>query len=417
MKILKGNILSAAAPDRLDTIPGGYLAVDDNGTVAYAGAVLPACYAGAPVEDWGDALILQSFADMHLHAPQYPMVGLGMDLPLLDWLQTYTFPVEARFAEADYARDCCRRLAAELAANGTTRVCIFSSLHTDATLILMEELEHAGVCGCAGKVNMDRNGSAVLQETTEESMRETLRWLDACGRFRRVRPILTPRFTPSCSDALMAFLGRLSAERGLGVQSHLSENRQEIEWVRELCPDCAQYWESYQKAGLWKQGTVMAHCVYSDARERAALREAGVLAVHCPDSNLNICSGTAPVRQMLREGVWVALGSDIAGGAILPMMGVMTSAIRASKVRCMCEGDEPLSVREAYYLATSAGHRYFGDRDGFAVGTPLHALVADDSMLPPAARPLTMEERLERLLYRGGTDCIRAVYAAGDRIK
>ena len=181
----------------------------------------------------------------------------------------------------------------------------------------MEELEKAGVTGYVGKVNMDRNGSPELQETTEQSKRETLRWLDACGRFQTVKPILTPRFTPSCTDELMSWLGKLAAERGLYVQSHLSENKGEIAWVKELCPDCAQYWESYDRAGLWKDHTVMAHCVHSDARERSAIRQAGVVVAHCPDSNINLCSGIAPVRQMLNEGLWVTLGSDIAAGSSL----------------------------------------------------------------------------------------------------
>ena len=201
---------------------------------------------------------------MHLHAPQYPMLGMGMDLPLLEWLNAYTFQTEERFADLDYARRVYRRLAEELIANGTTRVVMFSSRHADATLVLMEELERAGVCGCVGKVNMDRN-SGVAQETTETSMAETLRWLDGC-RFDHVKPILTPRFTPSCSDELMAFLGRLARERDLPVQSHLSENLDEVAWVRRLHPDCGRYWETYEKFGLWKEGTLMAHCVTATRR-------------------------------------------------------------------------------------------------------------------------------------------------------
>ena len=226
--ILKGNIVSAPACGRLDVMEHGYL-IAENGVITGVYPVLPEQYAGASVEDYGDCLIVQSFADLHLHAPQYPMLGMGMDLPLLDWLNAYAFPTEARFAEPDYARTVYRQLAGELASHGTTRVCMFSSLHTDATLILMDELEKAGITGYVGKVNMDRNGApGVLEETTEESMRETLRWLDACQDLRHIKPILTPRFTPSCTNELMAFLGKLAAERDLPVQSHLSENGAEI---------------------------------------------------------------------------------------------------------------------------------------------------------------------------------------------
>lgn len=282
LTILKGTVISAPALGRLDVTEGGYLIAED-GRITGVFPTLPERYAGAAVEDFGGALILQAPADLHLHAPQYPMMGMGMDLPLLDWLNTCAFPTEARFADPGYAREAYRRLAADLIASGTTRVCMFSSLHRQATLILMEELEKAGVTGYVGKVNMDRNGGENLQETTEESMSETLRWLEACGDFRHVRPIVTPRFTPSCTDGLMAFLGKLASERGLPVQSHLSENTAEGDWVRQLHPDCGQYWETYAKYGLWNGRTVMAHCVWCDERERRAMKDAGVTAVHCPD--------------------------------------------------------------------------------------------------------------------------------------
>ena len=295
-QLIRGHIVAAPSPGALDITENGYIALE-SGVIRCVSTERPDGFADAPVQDFGDRLILQSFADMHLHAPQYAMLGLGMDVPLLEWLQRYTYPVEARFADAGYAREVFERLAQALIANGTTRVCIFSSLHTDATLLLMEALERAGVTGYAGKVNMDRNGGDGLQETTAESRRETLRWLDACDRFSRVRPMLTPRFVPSCTDALLAFLGRLSRERKLPVQSHLSENREEMALVRRLHPDCEQYWQVYDKYGLFHSQTVMAHCVHSDARERAALRANGVLVAHAPDSNVNICSGFAPVRK------------------------------------------------------------------------------------------------------------------------
>ena len=418
MKILKGNLVSAPALGKLEIVEHGCLVLHDDGSIQSVEKAVPQ-NADAEVIDYGDSLIMPSFVDMQLHAPQYPMLGMGMDLPLIDWLNTYTFKTEARFADLDYARRIYRRLAHDLIANGTTRVCMFSSLHTDATLVLMEELENAGVTGFVGKVNMDRNGSPELQETTEQSKRETLRWLDACGRFQTVKPILTPRFTPSCSDALMEGLGRLAEEYELPVQSHLSENDAEIEWVRALHPDCAQYWETYAKFGLWKRGTIMAHCVHSDARERAAMRSAGVWVAHSPDSNTNLYSGVAPVRKMLSEGLSVALASDVAGGAKLSMLHAAAEAIRASKLRYYYSGKRPdeayLTVPEAFYLATSAGQQYFGAGPGFCVGDSLHAIVLDDSALPPS-RPLAPAERLERLIYADDSRTIRAVISEGRRL-
>lgn len=173
-----------------------------------------------------------------------------MDPPLLDWLNAYAFPTEARFADTGYAREIYSRLARELIANGTTRVCMFSSLHTDATLILMEELEKAGVTGYVGKVNMDRNAPPACWRRPQRSpgVRRSAGWMPVRD-FRLVKPMLTPRFTPSCTDELMAFLGKLAAERDLPVQSHLSENQAEMAWVRQLHPGCQQYWETYAKYG------------------------------------------------------------------------------------------------------------------------------------------------------------------------
>ena len=417
ISVLKGHIVEARALGELSIAENGLLVLDD-GVIVGVYATLPERYRGARVTDYGDRLIMQSFCDMHLHAPQYPMLGTGMDLPLLEWLQNYAFPTEARFSDTEYARSVYRELAAALISHGTTRACVFSSLHRPATLILMEELERAGVSGYVGKVNMDQNGGARLEEGTEESKRETLRWLDECGRFTTVKPILTPRFTPSCSGKLMAWLGGLAKERGLYVQSHLSENLDEIAWVRRLHPDCAQYWQSYDKYGLFNSHTLMAHCVYSDAAEQEAMRAHHVMAVHCPDSNINICSGLAPLREMLERGVWVGLGSDIAGGAQLSMMQVMTACIRMSKaLRIDTDWQTPfITVKEAYYLGSSAGARYFGAGAGFAPGDKLHAIVLDDSDFPPA-QALSVEERFERAIYLGGARNIVAVYSEGKAVK
>ena len=415
---LHGNILTVPKLGELNAVKDGYIVLNADGVIEGVFETLPERYRNAQLADYGDALIMQAFCDMHLHAPQYPMLGMGMDLPLLDWLNTYTFRTEARFADPDYARMHYRKLAERLVGYGTTRVCMFSSLHTDATLILMEELERRGISGYVGKVNMDRNSPDYYCETTEESKRETLRWLDACDRFSRIRPMLTPRFTPSCSDELMAWLGKLANERNLPVQSHLSENRSEIEWVHSLHPDCAQYWETYEKYGLWKSDTLMAHCVHSDAREREAIKQHGVTVVHCADSNTNIASGIAPIRTMLDEGLKVTLGSDIAGGAHLSMLNVIQMSIRASKnKRIESNWTIPfLSVAEGYYLGTTAGALYFGDKPGFQKGDKLHAVVIDDREYPDTER-LTMRERFDRAVYIAEPKDIVAVYGEGRRLK
>ena len=229
--------------------------------------------------------------------------------------------------------------------------------------------------------------------------------------------MITPRFTPSCTNELMAALGKIATEQELPIQSHLSENTGEIAWVKQLHPDCAQYWETYQKYGLWNDRTVMAHCVWSDSRERSAMKDAGVWVAHCPDSNQNILSGVAPVRVMLNEGLKVTLGSDIAGGDHISMFDVTAAAIRASKARTILDnwGTDFLTVAEGWYLATSAGAAVFGENPGFAPGNPLHAMVLSDDALP-SGRELTGRERCERCVYRRQEGAIKAGYSAGLKV-
>ena len=414
--VIKGDVVSSESLTELRTIENGYICIDD-GRIAYVGDALPSDYADAELKDFSGMMIMQSFCDMHLHAPQYPMVGLGMDLPLVDWLDKYAYPLEGEFKDTEYAEGVYRRLAKDLIMHGTTRVSIFSSLHTDATLVLMQELENAGVTGYVGKVNMDRNNMpGVLEETTEESEAETLRWLKECERFKYIKPILTPRFTPSCTDELMAFLGDLSKEKKLPVQSHISENLSEIEWVKQLRPECKEYWDTYNDSGLWHDRTLMAHCVYSSDRERKAMRDYGVTAVHCCNSNTNIESGIMPLRKMIDEGIKVTLGSDIAGGDTLNVFEVVSDTVKTSKVRNIYDSWESSHVneKEAWYLATSAASEWFDSKPGFAVGNMLHAIVLDDSEL--MRKTLSVEERFYRCFYKRQQNAIRSVWSEGREV-
>ena len=413
--ILKGNIVSAPSFGNLEIYENGYIAAED-GIIKYVGSDLPKKYKNCEITDYKDQLIMQSFADMHLHAPQYPNLGIGLELNLLDWLNTYTFPTEAYFKDTGFAREVYRKLAEDLVQNGTTRVSVFSSLHTDSTLILMDELEKAGLRGFVGKVNMDRNGGKDLEETTEESIRETLRWLDSCTT-ENIKPIITPRFTPSCSNELLKELSKIARERDLPIQSHLSENISEQEWVKSLHPDTTHYYESYKKYGLWNEKTLMAHCVYSDKEERKAMKDAGVYVVHCPSSNINLSSGFAPIREMIDEGLNVVLGSDIAGGSIISMFANTAEAIKCSKERSIRIEGKPkmLSVSEAFYLATSASSTLFNETPGFSKGNSLDAIVLDDQNLINA-KHLSVRERFERAIYRREENAIKAVYSKGRKL-
>ncbi len=413
--ILKGTIVYAKSLIELEIIENGYL-VSEDGKIVGTYQELPKKYLGKAYIDYSNHLILQTFSDMHLHAPQLPMLGMGYDLELLEWLNNYTYKTEAKFNDLDYARTIYHRLARKLIENGTTRFCMFSSLHKDATLILMDELEKAGLTGYVGKVNMDL-GPSILNETTSDSIINTNKWLDATKKFKLIKPIITPRFTISCSNELLKFLGETAKKYNLPIQSHLSENLNEINMVKQMHPNCSEYYQTYKQFSLWNNRTLMAHCVWSNKFERQAIRDAGVYVVHCANSNLNLCSGLAPIRQMLSEGIKVVLGSDISGGDSLNVFDIIRTTINVSKMKSVTDENHPqcLSINEAWYLATSATNEFFGEKAGIVPGNSLNIMIVNDDELIGSNR-LSTTERFERLIYERQPNYLKAVYSNGKKV-
>ncbi|MDO4338852.1 MAG: amidohydrolase family protein [Eubacteriales bacterium] len=418
---LKGTVCYSETPNRLFVMEDAYL-VCDNGLSAGVFPVLPEKYQGIPCRDVSGCLIIPGLTDLHLHAPQYRFRGTGMDLELLDWLNTYAFPEEARYSDPEYAFRAYSIFTEDLKRSATTRASIFATLHGQATELLMDLLEATGLKTFAGKVNMDRNGSPDLQEeSAAASARDTARWIENCaGKYRNVKPILTPRFIPSCSDALMDELSALQKAYRLPVQSHLSENLGEIAWVKELCPDARFYGEAYDRFGLFGGKdcpTIMAHCVHCTDEEIALLKERGVFIAHCPQSNTNLASGIAPVRRYLAEGIPMGLGSDIAGGSSLSVFRAMTDAVQASKLRWRLLDDTlaPLTLEEAFYMATLGGGSFFGKVGSFEEGYEFDAVILDDFNLP-CPLPLTSKERLERLVYLSDDRNITGKYVFGNML-
>ena len=382
---------------------------------------LPQIYAGFPLTDYGDRMIVPGLTDLHIHGPQYPFRGLGMDLELLDWLNTRTFPEEARYSDREYARNAYRIFAEDMKRGGTTRACIFGTLHREATVELMDLMEATGLKTMVGKVNMDRNcPDFLVEESAEASLRETRLWLEEIkGRYSNTQPILTPRFIPTCTDELMEKLKGLQKQYGLPVQSHLSENMGEIAWVKELCPWSECYGDVYDHFGLFGGDvkTIMAHCVWSGEEETERLRERGVYVAHCPQSNTNLSSGIAPVRRYLDQELKVGLGTDVAGGSSASVFRAMADAIQVSKLRWRLQDEslKPLTVTEAFYLGTKGGGSFFGKVGSFEVDYEFDALVLNDSGLRHP-QPLNLQERLERFIYLADERHIEAKYVAGKKV-
>lgn len=419
--ILKGNIVYSKNKDELRILKDHYL-ISESGLVKGVFEKVPPEYAQVSVSDYGECLIIPGLTDLHVHAPQYTFRAMGMDMELLEWLETNTFPEEAKYQDLEYARRAYRIFTDNLKRSATTRACIFGTIHRDATLLLMDQLEQSGLVTYVGKVNMDRNCPDYLrEELAEESGIQTVEWIKDVlhKKYQNTMPILTPRFTPSCSDELMENLKKIQMYYQIPVQSHLSENPGEIAWVKELCPWSEFYGDAYDRFGLFGADckTVMAHCVYSGKEEQQRMKENGVFIAHCPESNMNLSSGVAPVRTFLEEGLHVGIGSDVAGGSTENLFKAMALAIQASKLRWRMQDDslKPLTLEEVFYIATKGGGEFFGNVGSFEPGFELDAVVLDDTRIVHSQN-LDVRARLERMIYLADEREVRAKYVRGREI-
>ena len=415
--VLRGNIIYSEDKDRLSVTENGY-AVCVGGVSKGVFETLPEEYAGLETVDCGGKLIVPGFVDLHVHAPQYGFRSVGMDCELLEWLNRHAFPEESKFSDTGYAAEAYKIFVDDLVSGFTSRACVFGTLHREATAVLAGLIEKSGLKAMVGKVNMDRNSPDYLREKSwRESVSRTEEYIDELKGFKNVRPIITPRFVPSCTDELMEGLKGIIEKTGLPVQSHLSENPEEIAWVKELCPDCPTYGDVYDKYGMLSASSIMAHCVHLTEREINLLKDRGAFVAHCPESNMNLASGIAPVSRLLHEGINVGLGSDVAGGTTLSIPAAMTLAVQNSKIywRYIDNKYPPLRLENVFYLATEGGGKFFGKAGSFKNGYEFDALVLDDSNIKTTV-DFSVRERLERLIYLGGRSNIVSKYVSGVKI-
>ena len=419
IELLHGDIVYSESRDSLTVRENAILAVED-GKVRdiYAPDALPEDLRPLPVTDYDRSLIIPAFTDMHVHAPQYEERGIRMDLLLSDWLNQCTFPEEAKFADPDYARLVYRQFAQDLVRQGTLHAVVFATLHAGATDILMELLEEQGIDAFVGKVNMDINSPAFLCETAEESLSETEAWLERhSGAERRVRPILTPRFAPTCSFPLLQGLGALAKKYHAGVQTHLVESKWEAAESVSMYPECGSDAGIYERAGLLGEGpSIFAHVIFPTAEDLRIMQKYGSFAVHCPDATTNIIAGIAPVAAEQAEGIRVALGSDVGAGHSLAVYRQAARAVQLSKLK---EFYEPavsgtISFANAFYMATKEGGSLFGKTGSFEKAYDFDALVINGQ--EDAGLPLDAAERLERFCYTGDDRDITARYMRGKKM-
>ena len=416
MEIFHGSMLYARSQSELAEYTDSYLAVE-NGVVEGLYPVLPERLAGAPVTELGEDVLIPAFSDLHVHAPQYPQRGLAMDELLPDWLARHTFPLEARYAEPSFARAVYDAFLDDLLAHGTMHAAVFGTIHREATAYLLERMEEKGLRGFVGKVNMDTDSPPTLRETTRESLRETERFLAPCAANRFARPILTPRFAPTCSRELLAGLGKLAAKYQVGMQTHVVESLWEAEEARRRFPDCSCDTEIYEKAGLLDNGPVIAgHFIFPSEEDIRILLKHGGLAVQCPDATISVIAGIMRTGALADRGVQLALGSDLAAGHSPGVFHQAARAVQLSKLKAFYEpeGNRAVSFPQAFHMATRPGGEPFGKVGAFEPGYIFDALVIGGVADP--FLPLSPAQTVERFCYLGETRHIRARYLNGEKV-
>jgi guanine deaminase len=401
-------------------IPDGLLVVEDGKITAMgpADTLMAQLPADVTVTHYPEALITPGFIDTHVHFPQTGMVGAYGE-QLLDWLNNYTFPCEAQFADKAHADQVAGIFLKELMRNGTTTALVFASVHPQSVDALFEAAERLDLRLITGKVMMDRNAPDYLVDTAESGYQDSKALIERWHGKGRLHYAVTPRFAPTSSEAQLTLAGRLLAEYpGLYMQTHISENLKEVEWVKALFPEREHYLDVYDHYRLLGERSVLAHGVHLCDAECARLAETGSAIAFCPTSNLFLGSGLFDLAQAERHGVNVGLGTDVGGGTSFSLLQTLNEAYKVMQLQ-----GEKLSPFKSLYLATLGGARALRLED--RIGTLQPGTDADFVVLDYRATPLlsyrlqqskSFEETLFVLMTLGDDRTVLETYAAGNRV-
>ncbi|RJK61885.1 guanine deaminase [Serratia marcescens] len=388
---IRGNFFDIAAcveePQQLDErlrhIPDGLLLLN-GGVIVWFGswqqgeALLPPGFA---VTEYRDKPIVPGFIDTHIHYPQTEMIGAYGD-QLLDWLNNYTFPTESRYGCEQHADAMSAFFLRELLSNGTTTALVFGSVHPQSVDALFAQAQTLNMRLIAGKVMMDRHAPQALLETPEQSYRDTRELIERWHGKGRLGYAITPRFAPTSTPALLAQVQRLREEfPDVWLQTHLSENPQEVAWVKSLFPQSQSYLDVYHRYGMTGGKSVFAHCLHLEEQEWDCLCETRSAIAFCPTSNLFLGSGLFDLQQAWRKRVKLGIGTDVGAGTSFNMLRTLGEAYKVGQLQ-----HYRLSAVEAFYHATLGGARALSldDKIGnFDVGKE-----ADFVVLDPAVTPL-----------------------------
>jgi len=383
--------------------------------VGPAAAMLAAIPDGAVVTDYRGKLILPGFVDTHVHYAQTDMIA-SHGAQLLEWLEKYTFPAEARFADPEHARDVAAFFVAELLRNGTTTAMVFATTHKVSVDAIFEAARARSMRVIAGKVLTDRHVPQAVRDTAESGYDDSRALIQQWHGRERLAYAVTPRFAPTSTERQLDLCGRLLEEHpDVFLQSHVAENLGEVAWVAELYPWSRSYLDVYDHFGLLRERAVYAHCIHLDAMDRKRMADTGTAMSFCATSNLFLGSGLFNLQAAHECGARVGLGTDVGAGTTLSMLRTMEESYKV----CQLAG-QSLSPMQAFYLATLGGAAalYLEDRIGnFDIGKEADFVVLDPKATPHLARRMerttTLAERLFAFMIMGDDRAVHATHVLG----
>lgn len=397
------------------------LLVLDGGRIAYSGPFALEKVPSRAEQDvlyFPDKLIVPGFIDTHVHYPQAEMIGAYGE-QLLDWLNQYAFPTERRYADIEYARKMAGFFVDELLRNGTTTALVFCTVHPESVDALFETAERYQMRIIAGKVLMDQNAPEYLLDTAASGYEQSKALIQKWHKRNRLLYAITPRFAPTSTAEQLAAAGKLKREfPDVYVHTHLSENRAEIDWVKELFPGHDGYLDVYHHHGLTGSRSVFAHCVHLREPEWKCLHDSQSVIAFCPTSNLFLGSGLFPLKKSWEEGVRVGMGTDVGAGTSFSMLQTLNEAYKVAQLQ-----NDKLSAFEAFYLATLGGARALSLDNVLGNFDP--GKEADFVILDPGATPLLrkrnetcldMEQKLFALFTLGDDRCIHSTFVNGQPV-
>ncbi len=426
-KLLKGQTLRWTAnpftipwADAFSHITHGAVVVE-NGTILAVGDAdkLTASHPDADITDYGDDLILPGFVDTHVHYPQTAIVN-SWGKTLVDWLNTFTFPEEMRLADPDYALDIANRYLDLALSNGVTTMCSYATSAPESVTAFMGAAQARGMRAFAGKTCMDRNAPDGLTDTVLRAYDESKSLLNAWHGVDRLSYVITPRFAPTSTPDQLNALGALWAEHpDCLMQTHLSEQPQEIAWVKDLFPDALDYLDVYEQHGLLGDRGLYGHSIHLTEREVASLDDAGAAITHCPTSNTFIGSGLCDVAGLTARGVPVGLGTDTGGGSSFSMLRTMAATYEIAMLR----DQTALHPMQLLWSATAGGAQalHVDDKIGtLAAGYEADMVILDLSSTPAiaqrAARANTIWEAVFPTIMMGDDRAVRDVWVSGQKV-